>query len=78
MAEPRYGGAYIPTEQEAVDTKGDVDKKCHPGCAAVWEVYKQCETRIEEKGAGQCSGFYMDYFRCIDKCSTKHLFKTTV
>ena len=27
------------------------------------------------QGRGECSGYYMDYFRCIDKCSTKTLFK---
>ena len=33
------------------------------------------ERRAEKKGRGECSGYYMDYFRCIDKCSTKTLFK---
>ena len=33
----------------------------------MWETYKKCEARIEEKGRGECSGYYMDYFKCIDK-----------
>ena len=79
MAHPparRYGGAYIPTEVEAVDPKPEFDKKCHSHCTKAWDAYKACETRIEEKGAGQCSGQYMDYFKCIDKCATKPLFKS--
>eukprot|EP00325_Prymnesiales_sp_UTEX-LB-985_P025710 CAMPEP_0174718226 /NCGR_PEP_ID=MMETSP1094-20130205/28344_1 /TAXON_ID=156173 /ORGANISM="Chrysochromulina brevifilum, Strain UTEX LB 985" /LENGTH=78 /DNA_ID=CAMNT_0015918279 /DNA_START=12 /DNA_END=248 /DNA_ORIENTATION=+ len=75
MAEPRYGGAYIPGEVESVDPKTELDAKCHHHCEAVWSAYKKCEERIEAKGAGQCSGQYMDYFRCIDHCSTKSLFK---
>ena len=66
----------MPTEAEAIDTKPAVDKSCEPGCVSVWETYKKCEARIEEKGRGECSGYYMDYFKCIDKCAVKKLFKT--
>ena len=127
----RYGGAYIAATSEPVDTKPAVDKKCSPHCTHAWEVYKQCEARIEEKvrahascraarrsrssgsgtcplslslprapcapllmncrrpprrvrparialpqGGGQCTGYYMDYFKCIDHCASKYLFKT--
>lgn len=65
--QPRYGGCYVPTVAEDVDTKPEVDKSCEPGCSSVWETYKKCEARIEEKGRGECSGYYMDYFKCIDK-----------
>jgi len=75
MAEPRYGGAFVPQEVEAVDPKSAVDEKCGLGCVAVWEKYEACASRIEEKGRGECSGFYMDYFQCVDKCSSKNLFK---
>ena len=27
------------------------------------------------QGRGECSGYYMDYFKCIDKCAVKSLFK---
>ena len=37
---------------------------------------KKCEVRIEEKGRGECSGFYMDYFKCIDHCAHKKLFNS--
>ncbi|KAL1525479.1 hypothetical protein AB1Y20_020335 [Prymnesium parvum] len=73
MAEPRYGGAYVPIDL-CTDPKPDVDRKCAPGCSAAWEKYQACATRIEEKGSGECSGYYMDYFKCVDKCTAKSLF----
>ena len=75
MAEARYGGAYVPKEAEPVDPKPAIDAACHSGCVKVWDIYKECEARIEEKGRGECSGYYMDYFKCIDHCATKKLFK---
>ncbi len=45
----RYGGAYTPTAAEAEDCKGAIEAKCHPKCTAVWDIYKACEARIEEK-----------------------------
>lgn len=27
------------------------------------------------QGRGDCAGYYMDYFKCIDQCATKLLFK---
>lgn len=71
----RYGGAYVAKEAEAVDPKIAIDAACHSGCEKVWDIYLECGKRIEEKGRGECSGYYMDYFKCIDKCATKKLFK---
>ena len=107
MAEPKYGGAFIPVEADLVDCKEAVDQKCHSGCAAAWATYEKCKDRIAEavrasslssrdprraralrphacpspplasrrQGSGECSGWYMDYFRCVDKCAAKHMFK---
>jgi ubiquinol-cytochrome c reductase subunit 6 len=75
MAEARYGGAYVPKEAEPVDPKPAIDAACHSGCTKAWDIYKECEARIEAKGRGECSGYYMDYFKCIDHCATKKLFK---
>lgn len=74
-AEPKYGGAYVAPEAEAVDPKPAIEEKCAPGCSNVWGAYEKCAVRIEEKGRGDCAGYYMDYFNCIDKCATKSLFK---
>ena len=73
----RYGGAYTPKEpDDPVDPKPAIEKTCEPACSSVWEIYKKCEVRIEEKGRGECSGYYMDYFKCIDKCAHKKLFNS--
>jgi hypothetical protein len=32
-------------------------------------------TLAARQGRGDCAGYYMDYFNCIDKCATKSLFK---
>lgn len=45
----RYGGAYTPPEKEAEDVKPAIEAACHPKCASVWEIYKQCEERVAEK-----------------------------
>ena len=77
MPEPRYGGIYTPKEpDDPVDPKPAIEKTCEPNCAGVWATYKKCEVRIEEKGRGECSGFYMDYFKCIDHCAHKKLFNS--
>eukprot|EP00308_Calcidiscus_leptoporus_P010458 CAMPEP_0119355830 /NCGR_PEP_ID=MMETSP1334-20130426/4616_1 /TAXON_ID=127549 /ORGANISM="Calcidiscus leptoporus, Strain RCC1130" /LENGTH=76 /DNA_ID=CAMNT_0007369759 /DNA_START=28 /DNA_END=258 /DNA_ORIENTATION=- len=74
----RYGGAYMAKEVEDVDTKPAVDAKCHALCPKPWAALQKCEARIEEKGSGECSGWYMDYLHCVDKCSSKVLFKTLI
>ena len=51
----RYGGVYVPKEAEAVDPKESIEAKCAPGCAAVWQIYKKCEARIEEKVCSVCT-----------------------
>jgi len=48
MAEPKYGGAFIPVEADLVDCKEAVDQKCHSGCAAAWATYEKCKDRIAE------------------------------
>ena len=45
----RYGGIYVPSVPEDVDPKPEIEKKCAPGCATAWDVYKKCESRIEQK-----------------------------
>ena len=60
-AEPRRGGAYE-AKSTAVDCKPAIDERC--------------AKRIEAKGEGECSGWYMDYLTCVDKCAAQVLFKT--
>jgi len=71
----RYGGAYEPKEDEAVDMKAAYDAKSHDHCTKAFAALKECEARIEEKGTGTCTGWYMDYVHCVDHHTSKTLFK---
>ena len=74
-AEPRRGGAYE-AKSTAVDCKPAIDERCSHRCHHQWEDYERCAKRIEAKGEGECSGWYMDYLTCVDKCAAQVLFKT--
>jgi len=75
MAEPRYGGMFVPREVEVVDPKDLLEKGCEASCGKALETYQACAARIEEKGSGECSGWYGDYVHCVDSCVSKTLFK---
>ncbi len=53
---------------EPVDIKPALEKACHEPCVGLWEPYKQCEARVTKKGEGECSAWYFDYWKCVDKC----------
>ena len=57
-------------EEDPVDPKGPESERCTKtaACAKMLVVYEQCAERIESKGAGHCSGQYMDYIACVDSC----------
>lgn len=74
MAEPRYGGAYVPKEgtgDDAPDVKVGLEEACHGGCVKRWNIYEECKARIEHKGSGDCVGYFMDYQHCIDGCTVR-------
>ena len=56
-----------------------MDAKAHPKCAGQFEEYEACARRV---AAGQvdpsknCSGYYNEYWECIDKKNAKALFAT--
>ena len=57
-------------EEEPVDPKIAIDAKCaaSTACTKLLVEYEACAKRIEAKGQGECSGWYMDYLGCIDAC----------
>jgi len=63
-------------EVETVDPKLSVDDHCKASvsCMALFLKYEACQTRIEAKGAGTCTGQYMDWVGCVDHCATHSLF----
>jgi hypothetical protein len=53
---------------EPVDPKPALEKLCHEPCKALWDNYKACADRVAKKGDGDCSPWYFDYWKCVDKC----------
>ena len=75
----RYGGMFEPKEvEDSPDPKIALDAKCEASCTKTMDAYMQCKERIEDKGKGECSGYYGDHVGCIDVCTTKGLFKQLV
>jgi ubiquinol-cytochrome c reductase subunit 6 len=66
----RYNGAYIIDLPDAAeDPSPAIEKDCHGSCLALHAKYEACAERIEGKPDAHCTGQYMDYLACIDKCS---------
>ena len=53
---------------DPVDPKPELEKKCHEPCKPLWELYKQCETRVTKSKEGACEPWFFDYTKCVDKC----------
>ena len=51
-----------------MDPKPALEKACHTPCVPLWDNYKKCEGRVTAKGDGDCSPWYFDYWKCVDKC----------
>eukprot|EP00499_Haloplacidia_sp_CaronLabIsolate_P007868 CAMPEP_0196780252 /NCGR_PEP_ID=MMETSP1104-20130614/7377_1 /TAXON_ID=33652 /ORGANISM="Cafeteria sp., Strain Caron Lab Isolate" /LENGTH=66 /DNA_ID=CAMNT_0042150449 /DNA_START=27 /DNA_END=227 /DNA_ORIENTATION=+ len=62
-------------DDEVQDPKAQLEQECHPRCTQQWSTYEECKARVEKSGEGDCSGWYFDYFKCIDKCVTPQLFQ---
>ena len=57
-------------EEELPDQKKIADDKCArtEACAKLFVEYEACSKRIEAKGHGECTGYYMDYLGAVDRC----------
>lgn len=66
----RYNGAYVvDLPDPAEDQSPAIEKECHGSCLSAFAAYEACAKRIEDKPDGHCTGQYLDYWECIDKCS---------
>lgn len=66
----RYNGAYIIDLPDAAeDPSPAIEKDCHGSCLASHAKYEECAQRIEGKPDAHCTGQYLDYLACVDKCS---------
>lgn len=55
-------------DEEAVDVKEALEKKCEPSCSYFYLAYTDCAKRIEGSSEAHCTGQFLDYTRCIDHC----------
>ena len=57
-------------DEEVPDPKTVADATCAKTmtCAKLFAHYEACATRIEAKGHGECTGYYMDFLGCVDRC----------
>eukprot|EP00965_Chrysotila_dentata_P212203 6186884-Pleurochrysis_carterae.AAC.2 len=60
----------IAMDDEVQDPKIALEAKCGASmpCAKLYVKYEECKERIEAKGSGECSAWYMDYVGCVDAC----------
>lgn len=65
-------------DDDPVDAKPEIEEKCRPTCSKFWGEYEACITRVEKDTTGEahCSGQYLDFWKCIDKCAIPKLFAT--
>eukprot|EP00326_Haptolina_ericina_P020859 CAMPEP_0181200132 /NCGR_PEP_ID=MMETSP1096-20121128/17584_1 /TAXON_ID=156174 ORGANISM="Chrysochromulina ericina, Strain CCMP281" /NCGR_SAMPLE_ID=MMETSP1096 /ASSEMBLY_ACC=CAM_ASM_000453 /LENGTH=68 /DNA_ID=CAMNT_0023290435 /DNA_START=105 /DNA_END=311 /DNA_ORIENTATION=+ len=65
-------------DEEPVDPKAGADAKCAATskCTKLLLEYEACAKRIEKKGHGDCTGQFMDYTGCVDRCAAKELMGT--
>mmetsp|Transcript_6069 Transcript_6069/g.15539 ORF Transcript_6069/g.15539 Transcript_6069/m.15539 type:complete len:81 (+) Transcript_6069:53-295(+) len=74
----RYNGAYVvDMPDQAEDPSEQIEKECHVSCTSAWDSYQACAKRIEDKPDGHCTGQYLDYWHCIDKCAADKKFALT-
>ena len=57
-------------DEELPDQKQINDDRCAKTteCASLYVHYEARAKRIEAKGHGECTGYYMDYLGAIDRC----------
>jgi len=66
-------------EEEPVDMKEVYEEACKPKCGKELREYEACQKRIEDDTTGEahCTGQYLDFWKCIDKCAAPKIFANT-
>ncbi|EFJ28000.1 hypothetical protein SELMODRAFT_69978, partial [Selaginella moellendorffii] len=56
--------------EELQDPKLELEEMCRPRCVKQFLAYQACCKRIEDDDTGSkhCTGQYLDFWNCIDKC----------
>ncbi|KAK1403997.1 Cytochrome b-c1 complex subunit 6-like protein [Heracleum sosnowskyi] len=63
-------------DEEPVDQKKHLEEFCKPKCVKPLVEYQACIKRIQgdTNGEKHCTGQYLDYWQCVDKCVAPKLF----
>ncbi|XP_074369360.1 cytochrome b-c1 complex subunit 6-1, mitochondrial-like [Apium graveolens] len=64
------------SDEEVVDQKKHFEEFCKPKCVKPLVEYQACMKRIQGDTTGEkhCTGQYLDYWLCVDKCVAPKLF----
>lgn len=56
-----------------------LDSRCKKQCKDLFQKYSECAKRIESdtNGEGHCTGQYLEYHGCVEKCVAKDVFTYT-
>jgi len=61
-------------EVEIVDPKVVAEEECKPACVKYEDIYNQCAKRIEGQEGKHCTGYALDWWKCIDQCAAPKYF----
>jgi len=62
---------------EPVDVRKELEEKFHSQCSKEWKDYEQCGDRVKQlptDSGKNCSGFFNQYWSCVDHLISKELF----
>lgn len=62
------------SDTEFIDPKKVAEESCREPCTKPFTIYQECAKRIEGKEGQHCTGFAMDYWKCVDACATPKYF----
>ena len=63
------------TMADAEDQKPRIEEECRKHCPVKQKLYDDCVKRVREKGDGNCVGYYLELWHCIDHCAAPQYFK---
>jgi ubiquinol-cytochrome c reductase subunit 6 len=60
--------------EELIDPKKVAEAACHEPCLKPFNIYQECAKRVAGVEGKHCTGYYMDYWKCVDHCATPKYF----
>jgi len=62
-------------DEDPVDPRIEIEEACKPSCTKAWSEYEKCLERMKKDTTGEahCTGQYLDFWHCLDKCSASKI-----